>query len=215
LIDAGAHCIKVLLYYALSDAAEIQERKRVWVERVGAECAGCDVPLFLEIVPYQAGADEMSLAFAHCKPAILASAMEEFSRPHYLVDVLKVGVPVTMAYVEGYSSSNGVFAHTRAEALEVFRRTAAATAKPFLFLSAGISNRAFNEALALACEAGVTYCGVLCGRATWKNGVGVFVRGGDSALREWLETEGVQNMKSINESLACATPWSEKYLENG
>jgi tagatose 1,6-diphosphate aldolase len=141
--------------------------------------------------------------------------MEEFSQPRYLVDVLKVGVPVTMAYVEGSSTSDGVFVHTRAEALEVFRRTAAATAKPFLFLSAGVSNRAFNAALVLACEAGVQYCGVLCGRATWKDGVGVFVRGGENALREWLETEGAQNMKSINESLACATPWSEKYAANG
>jgi tagatose 1,6-diphosphate aldolase len=215
LIDAGAHCIKVLLYYALSDAPDVQERKRAWVERVGAECAGCDVPFFLEIVPYQEGVDEKSAAFARCKPAILASAMEEFSQPQYLVDVLKVGVPVTMAYLEGSSTSDGVFVHTRVEALELFRRAAAATAKPFLFLSAGVSNRAFSDALALACDAGVQYCGVLCGRATWKDGVGVFVRGGESALREWLETEGVQNMKSINESLACATPWSEKYPANG
>ena len=215
LIDAGAHCVKVLLYYALSDGPEVRERKRAWVERVGAECAGCDVPFFLEIVPYQDGVDEKSAAFARCKPAILANAMEAFSQPRYFVDVLKVGVPVTMAYVEGSSTSGGVFVHTRAEALEVLRRTAAATAKPFLFLSAGVSNRSFNEALALACEAGVQYCGVLCGRATWKDGVGVFVRGGENALREWLETEGVQNMKSINESLACATPWSEKYPANG
>ncbi len=215
LIDAGAHCVKVLLYYALSDGPEVRERKRAWVERVGAECAGCDVPFFLEIVPYQDGVDEKSAAFARCKSAILANAMEEFSQPRYFVDVLKVGVPVTMAYVEGSSTSGGVFVHTRAEALEVLRRTAAATAKPFLFLSAGVSNSTFNEALALACEAGVQYCGVLCGRATWKDGVGAFVRGGENALREWLETEGVQNMKSINESLACATPWSEKYPANG
>jgi tagatose 1,6-diphosphate aldolase len=215
LIDAGAHCIKVLLYYALSDASDTQDRKRAWVERVGTECAGCDVPFFLEIVPYQEGVDEKSAAFARCKPAILASAMEEFSQPRYFVDVLKVGVPVTMTYVEGFSASNGVFVHTRAEALEVFRRTAAATVKPFLFLSAGVSNHTFNQALALACEAGVQYCGVLCGRATWKDGVAVFVRGGENALRQWLETEGVQNMKSINESLACATAWSEKYPSNG
>ncbi len=211
LVDAGAHCVKVLLYYALSDAAEIQERKRVWVERVGSECAGCDVPFFLEIVPYQDGLDEKSPQFARRKPAILVSAMQEFSKPHYCVDVLKVGVPATMAYVEGSSASSGVFVHTRAEALELFRNAAAATAKPFLFLSAGVSNRAFNEALELASEAGVHFCGVLCGRATWKDGVGVFVRGGANALQEWLETQGVQNMRSINESLKAATPWWENY----
>ncbi|OLE83797.1 MAG: tagatose-bisphosphate aldolase, partial [Acidobacteria bacterium 13_1_20CM_2_60_10] len=211
LADAGAQCVKVLLYYALSDAPETQERKRVWVERVGAECAGCDVPFFLEIVPYQEGQDEKSSQFARCKPAILTSAMQEFSKDRYCVDVLKVGVPVTMAYVEGSSASSGAFVHTRAEALELFRRTAAATAKPVLFLSAGVSNRAFIEALHLASEAGVQFCGVLCGRATWKDGVRVFVHRGAGALQEWLETQGVQNMRSINESLKAATPWWENY----
>src|ERR1700704_2818055 len=138
LVDAGAHCIKVLLYYALSDALEILDRKRVWVERVGSECAGCDVPFFLEIVPYQEGMDEKSPEFARSKPAILTSAMGEFSRLRYGVDVLKVGVPITMAYVEGSAVSSGTVLHTRAEALELFRRAAAVTAKPFLFLSAGV-----------------------------------------------------------------------------
>ena len=211
LADAGAQCVKVLLYYALSDAPETQERKRVWVERVGAECAGCDVPFFLEIVPYQEGQDEKSSQFTRCKPAILTSAMQEFSKDRYCVDVLKVGVPVTMAYVEGSSASSGAFVHTRAEALELFRNAAAATAKPFLFLSAGVSNRAFNEALELASEAGVHFCGVLCGRATWKDGVRVFVHRGAGALQEWLETQGVQNIRSINESLKAATPWWENY----
>jgi tagatose 1,6-diphosphate aldolase len=211
LVDTGAQCIKALLYYALSDVPEIQERKRVWVERVGAECAGCDVPFFLEIVPYQEGVDEKSTQFARCKPAILTSAMREFSKDRYRVDVLKVGVPVTMNYVEGFSASSEASVHMHAEALELFRDAAAATAKPFLFLSAGVSNRAFNEALELASEAGVHFCGVLCGRATWKDGVGVFVRGGADALQEWLETQGVQNIRSINESLKAATPWWEYY----
>jgi tagatose 1,6-diphosphate aldolase len=214
LVDAGANAIKVLLYYALSDAPEILERKRVWVERVGSECAGCDIPFFLEIVPYQDGMDDKSPQFARCKPAILTGAMQEFSQPRYCVDVLKVGVPVTMAYVEGSSAPAGTFVHTRAEALELFRQAAAVTAKPFLYLSAGVSNRTFNEALELASEAGVHFCGVLCGRATWKDGVSVFVRGGADALQEWLETQGVQNMRSINESLKSATPWSENYPTN-
>lgn len=214
LLGAGAHCIKVLLYYALSDAPEIMDRKRAWVEQVGVECAGADVPFFLEVVPYQAGIDEQSPEFARCKPDILTSAMREFSQPRYCVDVLKVGVPVTMAYVQGSSSSDGNFVHSREEALELLRRAAEAAERPFLFLSAGVSNRVFNEALELVSEAGVHFCGVLCGRATWKDGVGVFVRGGAEALQEWLETEGVANIQAVNASLRHATPWSEKYPAN-
>ena len=211
LSDAGADGIKVLLYYALSDAPDIMDRKRAWVEGVGAECAGADVPFFLEIVPYQAGVDEQSPEFARCKPDILTSAMKEFSQPRYSVDVLKVGVPVTMAHVQGSSASHGTYVHTRREALDLFRRAAEATAKPFLFLSAGVSNRVFNEALELASEAGVHFCGVLCGRATWKDGVGVFVRGGAEALQKWLETEGVANIQAVNASLRHATPCLERH----
>jgi tagatose 1,6-diphosphate aldolase len=214
LIDAGAHCIKVLLYYSLSDAREVLERKRAWVQCVGSECAGCDAPFFLEIVPYQAGMDEQSPEFARRKPDILMSAIKEFSQSRYCVDVLKVGVPVTMAYMQGSSACDGRFVHTRADALTLFRRAAEAAAKPFLFLSAGVSNRAFHEALELASEAGVHFCGVLCGRAIWKDGVGVFVRGGTEALQKWLATDGVKNIQTVNAGLSRATPWSEKYPAN-
>jgi tagatose 1,6-diphosphate aldolase len=214
LLDAGADCIKVLLYFALSDPPEIMDRKRTWVERVGWECAGADVPFFLEIVPYQASVDDESPEFARCKPAILTRAMKEFSQPRYCVDVLKVGVPVSMAYVQGSSACDGTFVYRKADALELFRRAAEATTKPFLFLSAGVSNRAFNEALELASEAGVHFCGVLSGRATWKDGVAVYSRGGAEALQQWLETDGVRNIQAINASLRQATPWSEKYPAN-
>jgi tagatose 1,6-diphosphate aldolase len=209
-----AHGVKVLLYYALTDTPEIQERKRAWVESIGAECAACDVPFFLEIVPYQDGLGEKSPQFARCKSAILASAIQEFSKTQYGVDVLKVGVPVTMGYVQGTPVYEGTAVHTRAEAIELFRRMAAATAKPFLFLSAGVSNQSFAEALALANEAGVPFSGVLCGRATWKDGVGVFVRGGADALRQWLETTGVENIRIINSSLSGATAWWERLTAN-
>jgi tagatose 1,6-diphosphate aldolase len=215
LVDsAGADGIKVLLYYALSDAPDIQQRKRDWVQRVGEECAAYDVPFFLEIVPYQDGLNEKSPEFARCKPAILTSAMQEFSKDQFGVDVLKVGVPVTMAYVQGSSVYEGTAVHTRLEALDLFRRTADVTAKPFLFLSAGVSNKAFTEALNLASEAGAPFCGVLCGRATWKDGVGVFVRDGAGALREWVETKGVENIRSINACLKGATPLWERCSAN-
>ncbi len=83
LVDAGAHCVKVLLYYALSDAAEIQERKRVWVERVGSECAGCDVPFFLEIVPYQDGLDSRQCDARILKTSLLRGCFESWGACNY------------------------------------------------------------------------------------------------------------------------------------
>src|SRR3954470_17423263 len=38
LKEAGADCIKILLYYTPTDNAKINELKHAWVERIGDEC---------------------------------------------------------------------------------------------------------------------------------------------------------------------------------
>src|ERR1043166_6464177 len=48
LKDAGADSVKVLLYYSPFSSAKVNDTKHAWVERIGAECAGLDVPYFLE-----------------------------------------------------------------------------------------------------------------------------------------------------------------------
>ena len=48
--------------------------------------------------------------------------MEEFSKPQYRVDVLKVEVPINAEFVEGSSVYKGQKAYTREEALQAFPR---------------------------------------------------------------------------------------------
>ncbi|HUR19313.1 MAG TPA: hypothetical protein VMZ90_00805, partial [Vicinamibacterales bacterium] len=83
--------------------------------------------------------------------------------------------------------------------------------KPFIYLSAGVSNAEFTEGLALAAESGVHYSGVLCGRATWKDGMSIFAKEGSSAFRAWLETKGVENIRNVNEAIKTASPWFSVY----
>lgn len=211
LVAAGADCIKILLYYTPFDPPAVNEIKHAWVERLGAECAAADVPFFLEFVGYEEGADEKGIAFARKKPEIVARSMEEFSKPQYAVDVLKVEVPVTMAFVKGARSCKGESVYTREEAKEHFRRAAAAAKKPFIYLSAGVSNDTFNESLELAAEAGTNFSGVLCGRATWKDGIPVYAKEGIKAFEEWLATQGVANINNVNARLAGAKPWFAFY----
>ena len=52
------------------------------------------------------------------------------------------------------------------------------THKPFIYLSAGVSNPVFIETLELAGESGTKFNGVLCGRATWKEGIPVYAKQG-------------------------------------
>jgi tagatose 1,6-diphosphate aldolase len=52
---------------------------------------------------------------------------------------------------------------------------------------------------------------VLCGRATWKDGIPIFGKQGGDAFRKWLETEGVKNIENVNARLKAAHPWFEFY----
>ncbi len=137
--------------------------------------------------------------------------MAEFGKARYNVDVLKVEVPIEMAYVAGTKSFKGEQAYTRAEALQHFRDAETMTHKPFIYLSAGVTNPTFIETLELAAESGTKFNGVLCGRATWSNGVSIYAKNGAEAFKQWLETEGVENIGNVNKALQAASPWYLKY----
>ncbi|MBV9341638.1 MAG: tagatose 1,6-diphosphate aldolase [Acidobacteria bacterium] len=208
---AGADCVKILLYYTPYDSKDINDRKHAWVERIGDECRANDVPFFLEFVGYDEGADEKGLEYARKKPYIVTESMREFSKDRYGVDVLKVEVPLNMKFVEGTKSFAGQKAYSKQEAIACFHQAAAVATKPFIYLSAGVSNAEFSETLELAGESGVKFNGVLCGRATWKDGIPVYARQGAEAFRKWLETEGVKNISNVNKMLKAATSWFPIY----
>jgi tagatose 1,6-diphosphate aldolase len=211
LVAAGADCVKILLYYTPFDPPAVNETKHAWVERIGGECIASDVPFFLEFVGYEENVDEKGIEFARKKPEIVSRSMEEFSKPQYGVDVLKVEIPVNMAFVKGARSAKGESVYSRDEAKDHFRRAAAMAKKPFIYLSAGVSNDTFNESLELAAEAGTNFSGVLCGRATWKDGIPVYAKQGLTAFEEWLGKQGVANINNVNQRLAAAKPWFSFY----
>lgn len=213
LKEAGADCIKVLIYYSPFDSKEINDEKHAFVERIGDECRGQDIPYFLEFVGYDPqGGDEKGLEYAKRKPESVIRSMEEFTKENYGIDVMKAEVPINMKFVDGTKSYAGKgTAYTRKEALELFRKSAAVAKKPFIYLSAGVSNEEFSETLELAAESGVKFNGVLCGRATWAAGIPVFAKQGEKAFVEWMKTEGVKNIQNVNDRLKAATPWHEVY----
>jgi tagatose 1,6-diphosphate aldolase len=211
LREVGADAVKILLYYSPFDPEAVNDRKHAWVERIGDECRANDIPFFLEFVGYEEGIDEKGLEFAKKKPLIVTQSMAEFTKDRYGVDVLKVEIPVNMKYVEGTKSFGGEKAYTRAEAQRWFLDAAKASTKPFIYLSAGVSNAEFTESLELAAESGVRYSGVLCGRATWKDGIPVYAKEGAAAFRKWLESKGVENIRNVNTAIRSASPWYSFY----
>ena len=211
LKEAGADCVKILLYYTPYDPKDVNDKKHAWVERIGDECRANDIPFFLEFVGYEEGADEKGFEYAKKKPQFVIESMSEFSKERYGVDVLKVEVPVNMKFVEGSKVFAGQKAYGKKEAADLFLKAASVATKPFIYLSAGVSNAEFTEALELAAESGVKFNGVLCGRATWKEGIPVYAKQGAAAFRKWLESEGVKNINNVNDRLKAATSWHSIY----
>ncbi|MBP1046658.1 tagatose-bisphosphate aldolase [Enterococcus sp. BWM-S5] len=209
LKEAGADACKFLLYYDVDEAQAINEQKKAYMERIGSECVAEGLPFFLELVSYDAEmTDSSSEAYAKIKPKKVIEMMKEFSDPRYNVDVLKVEVPVNMNKVEGYGDT---VCYTREEALAYFKEQSDATDLPFIFLSAGVSSQLFRETLRFAKEAGSTFNGVLCGRATWAQGVEPYAVSGEAAAISWLQKEGRKNIEELNEVLAeTAASWFDK-----
>ena len=98
LKEAGADCVKVLLYYTPFDTAEVNEEKHAWVERIGDECRTNDIPFFLEFVGYDpTGGDEKGLDYAKVKPQVVAGSMA--ARERLIKANLRLVVSVAKKYI--------------------------------------------------------------------------------------------------------------------
>lgn len=210
LKEAGADAVKFLLYYDFSEDSKINQWKQAYTERIGSECLAEEMPFFLEILTYDANIDDVKgIEFAKVKAEKVSKAMKEFSKDRYNVDVLKVEVPVNMNYVEGFTTGDTLY--TREQALALFKEQDAMTELPYIYLSAGVSAELFQETLEFANEAGASFNGVLCGRATWKDSVEEYVSGGQEAAVKWLQTKGRSNIESLNAVIEkTASPWTSK-----
>lgn len=207
LKETGADAVKFMLYYDTDESFLINSKKQAFVERIGSECVAEGLPFFLELMSYDAHInDTKSEAYARIKPHKVNAMMAEFSKPQYNVDVLKVEVPVEMRFVSGMSTEAPLY--SKAEAMRYFKeQVLAANGVPFIFLSAGVSAKMFQETLYFAHDAGSTFNGVLCGRATWKDSIKPFASAGSEAARTWCRTVGRQNIERLNQVLKeTATP---------
>lgn len=206
IANIGADAIKILLYYNSDDPEYINERKHAFVERVGSECLALDMPFFLEIITYDQNiTDVKGLEYAKIKPEKTNSSVVEFSKDRYNADVLKIELPISLRYI---GEGEDEFAYTMEKAVEHFNKTSASAKIPFIYLSAGVSAEEFRDTLKLAIKAGTNFSGVLCGRATWKDGVNVYAKDGEEALIKWLKNQGRHNVEALNEMLNLgAKPW--------
>ncbi|WLR46617.1 tagatose 1,6-diphosphate aldolase [Halobacillus litoralis] len=207
----GVSALKLLVYYDHKEEEKYNRIKKTLIKRVGDECKQNDMLFILEPVSYSAkGLSSKGKDFAKEKPEIIEFFMEEFSKEDYGVDLLKVEVPVSIYNIEGYDYDNSTPVFTKEEASHYYRVCSEKSRIPYIYLSGGVTNEQFNDTLYFAKESGAQFSGVLCGRATWKDGIRPFALEDKEHFYEWLETKGLDNLnklkKAVNET---ATPWSE------
>lgn len=212
LIKKGADAAKVLVYYNPDDPQDILDKKHAFLERLGNEARAADIPVFVEPIVYDNQiSDDKSPEFAKIKPQKVIKTIEEFTKDHYYIDVLKVEVPVLFKNVEGFNDDN-VVVYSQKEAADYFKQASDAATRPFIYLSAGVPTKTFHEELIFAGEHGAKYSGILGGRATWFEGVAAYAKGGKDELKRWLDKTGRENVEHLNKILKqYATPWYDIY----
>lgn len=208
--NEDADAVKFMLYYDPDEPDSINDKKKTFIERVGAETKANDLAFFLEVVTYDGNMDSVqSEEYAKVKPEKVFKTMEEFSKPQYDVTVLKVEVPFNIKYVEGFNGDNNVV-YTQDEAKKLLKKQSDLTDLPYIFLSAGVTSEEFIAEIKMAEEAGAQFNGVLCGRATWKPSIKPFAAESEQAGRDWLASQGKQNIENLNNALKGAKSWKDK-----
>lgn len=208
--NEGGDAIKFLLYYDPDEGEEINDKKKAFVERVGAEAKANELPFFLELLTYDSKIeDTKSEEFAKIKATKVLQTMKEFSAPQYEVTVLKVEIPFNIKFVEGFNGSSQVV-YTQEQAKNLLKQQSDITDLPYIFLSAGVTSEEFIAEIKMAEEAGANFNGVLCGRATWKPAIKPFAGESEAAGRKWLSTKGKENIENLNQALTGAKSWRDK-----
>ncbi len=188
----GANAIKLLVLYR-PDAEAVTDAQDELIQKVVADCAHHDIPLFLEPLAYRLDRGATDEQFATIRRSIVIDTVRRLGalRP----DVLKVQFPVDT----GYEPDRRVWEDACAE-------LDATSPVPWALLSGGDPYEQFRDQVQIACAAGAS--GFLVGRALW----GEYLRA-DPVDRPDIMSGVVQprfaELAAIN--AAHGRDWGERY----
>lgn len=188
----GASGVKLLAYFR-PDRGPGTTFQRDLIARIGEECQTHDIPFILECVGYPVGGMKAdSPEYAKMKPDIVIETARMLSGLG--VDVYKAEFP-----------ADSKFEQDEAKLRDLCTALDEACVVPWVVLSAGVDIEIFREQVRVACQSGAS--GFLAGRAIWKKAV----RLPADERRRFLQTEGVENLRSLIEiAQEHAHPWAER-----
>jgi tagatose 1,6-diphosphate aldolase len=170
----GGDGVKMLLPYHPEDTT--LPEKNAQVQRIIDECATHDIPFFLEPIAFSMNPDQ-PLSNAELLQ-ITIEMVKTYSEMG--VDVLKLQFPV----------DTKLSSH-EAEWLNACKTVTENCRAPWALLSAGVNYDTFAVQARIACEAGA--CGVIVGRAIWKEAVAL--QGSDRT--QFLQSTGKERMREL------------------
>ena len=206
-IRSGIDAIKLLIYYHPDASLSACSHQQDFTKYVGEQCEKYDLPFLLEFVCYSLdGESTNSLEFAKQKPDLVIRSVEEYTKPEYKVDILKVEFPANLKFVKEYKDRDfymGASAYTLSEVEEFCRDLDAKSTLPWVILSAGVDIEEFIENVKISSAHGAS--GFLCGRAIWKDAVPLYPD--EDAVTKFLLGEASVNFENSNAAVSNATPW--------
>lgn len=196
----GAPVLKFFLYYGPNDPSELNQRKFDLVRSIGDRCRAQGTTFLFEPIVYDRAVSEgASREYALLKPELVRRAVEDFVNPDYKIDILKIEIPVTLDFVEGFGTP--AMSRREAEAAVVDVSNAAGD-MPFVYLSAGVTFERFVEGLSFCKSSSGKAAGFMCGRALWSDAIGIFGTEGASAMARWMATTGRERLVRMEEAIS-------------
>lgn len=196
----GAPVLKFFLYYGPNDPSELNQRKFDLVRSIGDRCRAQGTTFLFEPIVYDRAVSEgASREYALLKPDLVRRAVEDFVNPDYKIDILKIEIPVTLDFVEGFGAP--AMSRREAEAAVVDVSNAAGD-MPFVYLSAGVTFERFVEGLSFCKSSSGKAAGFMCGRALWSDAIGIFGTEGASAMERWMATTGRERLVRMEEAIS-------------
>ncbi len=195
----GASAAKMLVYYR-PELAETARAQLDLIEAVAQECQRFDIPFLVEPVGYPIRNEVGDAqAFASSKGKVVVQTARDISA--LPIDVLKAEFPADLSFEHDEKALNRACSELDA-----------ASAAPWVILSAGTSFEPFLKEVEMACKCGAS--GFLAGRAVWQEAI---VITDSSERRKFLKTTASDRLKRLAEVASKhAIPWYKKHgLDSG
>ena len=192
--QVGADAVKFMVYYH-PESGELADELEALIARVVADCHACDLPVFLEPMSYSldAAVSKDSAAFAETRPEVVIETARRLSRTG--ADVLKLEAPHDIAHNQDEAAWQAAC-----------EQVSAASAVPWVLLSAGVDFAQFERQLRAACAGGAS--GFLAGRAIWKEAAPM----SSAARAAFMAGLAARRLAALLEIAARdARPWSDFY----